>query len=520
MSALTERRMLSRSGIFHRLGSLLSDVSSGNSGDFAIPYFADQTTTSNEDIIRFDTTFAQLSYHQDLSTIEYVHIRCRPASSFDSSIYTSLCEAVLGIFPDTTTASSVERPILVRGVIERRHRRIKVGDWLLAINGNRLNWTNLDEILSKYRSTRKVRLTIRHPHTYNSIFSSSLQPPITFPTIEEKKLSLPEQIDCIHSILYYEKRVNHGFKLLYQQPTQKDIFFAAGGVFPTLTQLMHDMNEHDSLLRRFVEQKRNELSASSSFISLSLFFSISIKLTEQIIPVCVASEDNIHYLIIVYPPIENLHLQLLEQHTRHMVRLINFLFGSIHRGFFLYKESIEYFFNIFFYRLHHLSPSATGASSILKHLRLIDEFLPAQFDEYGTCPKLSIDNPQLIINIDGLLNQFECQKLNECSNENELIINRYRRIFLINGSILFHRMHLFISHLSKELTNDIYRFLSHYGHLNMTQFASNTWQLLLFKEIFPSSYEGKTRCFLIVCSQGELTLAIVIENQYDKNDLK
>jgi hypothetical protein len=253
MSITIEPTVLSRSGIFHRLGSLLSDVSSINSPESQIPYFIDQTTSSNNDIIHFDTSFAHLSYRQDLSTIEHIHIRCRPASSFDSSIHTSLCEAVLGIFPDTsssTSSLSTEQPVIVRGVIEQRHRRIKVGDWLLAINGNRINWLNLDEILSKYRSIRKVRLTIRHPNTYNSTFSSSLQPPIILPTIEEKKITIPEQIDFIHSVLYYEKKANQGFKLLYQQPIQKDIFFAAGGVFPTLTQLMHDMNEHDSLLRR------------------------------------------------------------------------------------------------------------------------------------------------------------------------------------------------------------------------------------------------------------------------------
>jgi hypothetical protein len=260
MSATTGPMVLSRSGIFHRLGSLLSDVSSTHSSEYQIPFLTDQTTSTNNDIIHFDTSFAHLSYRQDLSAIEHIHIRCRPASSFDSSIHTSLCEAVLGIFPDTSssiTSLSTEQPVIVRGVIERRHRRIKVGDWLLAINGNRLNWSNLDEILSKYRSIRKVRLTIRHPESYNSTFSSSLQPPILLPTIEEKKISLPEQIDCIHSVLYYEKKPNQGFKLLYQQPTQKDIFFAAGGVFPTLTQLMHDMNEHDSLLRRFVKRKSN-----------------------------------------------------------------------------------------------------------------------------------------------------------------------------------------------------------------------------------------------------------------------
>jgi hypothetical protein len=256
MSVTTESRVLSRSGIYQRLGSLLSDVSSINSSESQIPFFTDQTAPTNQDLTYFDTSFAQLSYRQDLSTIEHIHIRCHPASSFDPSIQTSLCEAVLGIFPDTSNSSSSEQPVLVRGVIEQRHRRIKVGDWLLAINGNRLNWSNLDDVLSKYRSIRKVRLTIRHPHTYNSTFSSSLQPPIVLPSIEEKRITLPEQIDCIHSVLYYQKRANQGFKLLYQHPSQKDIFFAAGGVFPTLTQLMHDMNEQDSLLRRLVEQKK------------------------------------------------------------------------------------------------------------------------------------------------------------------------------------------------------------------------------------------------------------------------
>jgi len=248
-------------------------------------------------------------------------------------------------------------------------------------------------------------------------------------------------------------------------------------------------------------------------VTFRVIFSISIKLAEQIISVCVASDDNIHYLILIYPPIKNLHITLLEQHTRQLIRLINFLFGSIHRGLFLYKESIEYFFDIFFYRLNYLSYSST-----LKNIRIIDEFLPSQFNDYGICPKLLIDNQKLLININGLLNQFECQNINECSNENDFIINRYRRIFFINGSILFHRTNLLISHLSNQLTNDIYRFLLHYGHLNLTQFSSSDLcQILLFKEIFPFGYEIKQRLFLIVCCQGELTLAIIIENQYEKD---
>ncbi|CAF4053729.1 unnamed protein product, partial [Adineta steineri] len=147
MSASVESTVLSRSGVFHRLSNLLTDVSSVNSSELQYPYFSDQTQITNNEIIHIDTPFAHLSYRQDLSLIEHIHIRCRPASSFDASIHTSLCEVVLGIFPDTS--SSIEQPVIVRGVIERRHRRIKVGDWLLAINGNRINWLHLNDVLSK-----------------------------------------------------------------------------------------------------------------------------------------------------------------------------------------------------------------------------------------------------------------------------------------------------------------------------------------------------------------------------------
>ncbi|CAF4740157.1 unnamed protein product [Rotaria sp. Silwood1] len=455
MLTTSDPTVLSRSGVFHRLGNLLSDVSSINSSETQISFTIDPTTTTtNNDIINFVTSFAHLSYRQDLSNVEHVHFRCHPISSFNSSIHTSLCEAVLGIFPDTSSSISsssssttIQSPVLVRGVVERRHRRIKVGDWLLAINGTHINWTNINDILTKYHSSRKVRLTIRHPDNYNSTFSSSLQPPIILPLIEEKKLSIPEQIDCIHAILYYEKKLNQGFKLLYQQPSQKDIFFAAGGVFPTLIQLMHDMNEHDSLLRRI-----------------------------EYYPTMIGRENS-----------------------NHRNRLNIFLI---------------YFFIVFYC----LSSSTKNSSSILKNIRLLDEFLPAQFNDYGTCPKLNIIDQQLLFNINYLLNQLECQNLNQCSNEYDFIINRYRRIFFLNGTILFHRNHLLISHLSNEITIDIYRFLIHYGHLNMSQFYYDTWQLLLFKEIFPSNIESIQRLFVIVCSQGELTLAVIIQTEYEKND--
>ena len=203
-----------------------------------------------------------------------------------------------------------------------------------------------------------------------------------------------------------------------------------------------------------------------------------------------------------------------------MIHLINFLFGSIHRGLFMYQKSIEYFFDIFFYRLHGLTLSSINFSSIFKNLRLIDEFLPAQFSDYGTCPKLNLNDQQLLFNINSLLNELECQKFNECSNEDNIVTNRYRRRFFINGSVLFHSIHLLSSHLSNETTIDIYRVLTHYGHLSMSQFYRDTWHLLLFKEIFPLGYGSKQRLFLIVCSQGELTLAVIARNEYEKNDFE
>lgn len=245
MSTMLESRQLSRSGVFERLSSLLSDASSIRSSDRLA-----SGQSNAMPLIQFETPFAHLTFRADVASLEHVHIRCQPASSYDSNQHSSLCEAVLGIYPDTCLSS--ESPVLVRGIIERCHRRIKVGDWLLAINGNRVTWTNLHDLLSKYHTRKKLRLTVRHPIYYDSTFSSSLQPPITLPMIEERKMVLPETIDCIHAVLYYEKRIDQGFKLLYQQPRQKDIFFAAGGLFPTLTQLMHDLNEHDGLLRRLV----------------------------------------------------------------------------------------------------------------------------------------------------------------------------------------------------------------------------------------------------------------------------
>lgn len=250
MSVYADTTVLSRSGVFHRLGTLLTDVSSLTSPEPPPSYLAEQSAHS--DVIDVDTPFAYLSYRQDLSSIEHVHIRCRPASSFDPAIHTNLCEAVLGIYPETgTVRSSAEPPVIVRGVTERRHRRIRAGDWLLSINGTRVDWINLNDFLSKYSSTRKLRLTIRHPETFEAkLPTSSILSPTALTSIAEKKIVLPEQIDCIHSVLYYQSRASEGFELMYQQPAQKDLFFAAGGVFPILVQVMRDMNVHDSPLRR------------------------------------------------------------------------------------------------------------------------------------------------------------------------------------------------------------------------------------------------------------------------------
>jgi hypothetical protein len=248
-----------------------------------------------------------------------------------------------------------------------------------------------------------------------------------------------------------------------------------------------------------------------------LLCSISIKLAEQLIHVCVSSDDLVHYLVVVYPPMAAVHVCLLEQHTRHVVRLINFLFGSIHHGLHAFGESMDYFFDILFYRLNQLS---NPTSARLKHIRLIDEFLPAQFNDFGTCPTLIFPNRQILSEIASRLTRLECQNFDQCSNEQDAIANRYRRAYLLTGSVLFHRIHSVVSHLPNELTNDIYRFLVHYGHLNMAEFHSNAWQFVLFKEIFPGGHRSRHRSFLLVCCQNELTLASVIESEHEQNDLK
>ena len=214
----------------------------------------------------------------------------------------------------------------------------------------------------------------------------------------------------------------------------------------------------------------------------------------------------------------NLHLCLLERHTKQLIRLIQFLFGSIAHALRHFSESMDYFFQIFFYRLSQL---ALETSPTLKSIRLIDEFLPAQFHSFGACPKLIITDQSVQMHLDRLLNQLECQNLNECANdEDEAISNRYRRVFLVRGSVLFHQQHLVLDHLSVELTIDIYRYLLHYGHLNLTQISTDTWQLLLFKQIFPQGLDARKRSFLYVCCQNALTLAVLVDLEHDTRELQ
>ena len=251
---------------------------------------------------------------------------------------------------------------------------------------------------------------------------------------------------------------------------------------------------------------------------IQLFSSVSIELDNQKIHVCVNSDDREHYLILIYPSIEHLHVCLLERHTQHVTRLIKFLFLSIQYGLVHFPQSMEYFFQILFYRLFHLNKTP---SNIFKHIRLIDEFLPAQFDSNGACPKLFVHDQQLMMNIDNLLNQFECQNINDCPNEDENIRNRYRRSLFVVGSALFHRFYLVTSHLTNEMTVDVYRFLVHYGHINLSQVPRDSWQCLLFKEIFPQgTLNTSKRSFLLVCCQNDLIMAVVMETEYEQPYLK
>lgn len=250
MTDLNRQSVLSRSTVFNKLTNVLSDVSSNFSSETPRTKSSNANLSDNP-LIEFQTSFAHLAYRLDMSYIEHVHIRCQSVAMFDPTNHTSLSEVVLGIYPDTSRSNeSHPHPILVRAVVEHRHRRVKTGDWILAINDNAVDWNNLEEYLSKINSTRKIRLTVRHPVYINSTFLSSLQPPFELPSIDSRLINIPQTLDFIHAALFYEKCREQEFRLVYQQPNQKDIFFAVGSLFPMLTQIMNDMNTLDSPLRR------------------------------------------------------------------------------------------------------------------------------------------------------------------------------------------------------------------------------------------------------------------------------
>ncbi|CAF0885036.1 unnamed protein product [Didymodactylos carnosus] len=501
---------LSRTGIYSTLGNLLSDISSIESDNIVNQENFHQDTaqafaSSKSGRVYFETENAVITYENDLSSIEHIHIRCKPASTFDRAIHFNLSEAVLGIYP---IYSKIKNPteeeyVLVRGIDPLRaagsSRRIKVGDWLVAINGISLTSKNFNRILSKLNVSKTLRLTIRHPINYRSKFSLSEKfnvkptPTITSTTLEQLTHDAAD-IDFLHCAMYYgrqkqttenDEEETKAFELLYQQPTQKDIFLAANGLFPTLIMLTKDMNNNDS----------NNLR------------SVTINACEQELNVCITSDTNDYYLVIIYPPL-NISRHILEYITKNVSRLLQFLFGSIHQAFFPLNQNdesvlttssaVKHFFNLLFYRLYNMS--SPNVSPILKHCRLSDELY---IDQFEGIPKLLTLTDVQLTNVDSILNSLESQELNECSNE----INRFRRPSYVYGCVLFFQSLLVTSHLSKTITLDIYRFLIHYCHLKMRELRPRTTELLIYKEIFLTG----THSFLIVFSLAEFTLAVVVQ---------
>ncbi|CAF1349267.1 unnamed protein product, partial [Didymodactylos carnosus] len=416
---------LSRTGIYSTLGNLLSDISSIESDNIVNQENFHQDTaqafaSSKSGRVYFETENAVITYENDLSSIEHIHIRCKPASTFDRAIHFNLSEAVLGIYP---IYSKIKNPteeeyVLVRGIDPLRaagsSRRIKVGDWLVAINGISLTSKNFNRILSKLNVSKTLRLTIRHPINYRSKFSLSEKfnvkptPTITSTTLEQLTHDAAD-IDFLHCAMYYgrqkqttenDEEETKAFELLYQQPTQKDIFLAANGLFPTLIMLTKDMNNNDSNNLRSIFSIESKRRISINYVKCCKTF--------------------FQFIILSFIP---------------------------------------------------------NVSPILKHCRLSDELY---IDQFEGIPKLLTLTDVQLTNVDSILNSLESQELNECSNE----INRFRRPSYVYGCVLFFQSLLVTSHLSKTITLDIYRFLIHYCHLKMRELRPRTTELLIYKEIF------------------------------------
>ncbi|TRY75063.1 hypothetical protein TCAL_00628 [Tigriopus californicus] len=431
----------------------------------------------------------------------------------------SLMENMMGIIPvrhglePQHLNNVVVAGYLTDGPAIKISDKLQIGDIIRLVDGQQINLSTIEQMLSTYSSSTKIKMTIQRPtRIYPTDNSSSLddsstenyQAPANISNLFDGNAPSPGEVEGILKKLPFVGLYLTRTGITETSPEMADVLFQfplnlvgdhsarlikARGMFVTLCQALPDVTNSKPIVSTVV-------------------------LNDHLVHIGFAEERE-DTLLLAFPATK-CSSKIVCQIVRDVVRLLRLRYQTLANAFNPKNHSeINQFFAVLFLdellNLSALSRSSLDLSTLFRsHEAKFDQNLPAS--QWLYLPE------EIKFQVDDAMNQFESSDFQDFNDE----FYDLPREFNIVGSCLFHRGHLLASHMPRDDMVDILLWCRFKKLLGLTQ-LSRVHQLVAWHEVFvtresfrttkllgPLDYdESMQRTFLLVVGLGHQLLGAV-----------
>ncbi|XP_074659960.1 protein inturned-like [Tubulanus polymorphus] len=371
-------------------------------------------------------------------------------------------ESLFGIVPGTF-AGNDDRRIMVQGLTPRgeamRSREVKIGDWLMKIDGQEVNADNAAATLGAIRSARDVRITLQR-------FAQEAY--ITSPIARRDRdtenlvrfmngLEMPEIHNILNTVphvaMYLTLDSESDSEIAYKYPKKDSDVASLCGLYISLGHMLKEATDSDARNSTIVCNGR---------------------------PLHVGHRVFGREVLVIAAPADKVPATLLSSVVEQTTRLLTFLFGSVSDAFkspIVDDEApsrVDHLFSLLFQRL--LLPdelSKRGIPFRVPLRNLLDVEDGVRWLNLPDAARVDVNN---------VLSDLEAADFGDMSDD----FYGIRRRYSIVGSCLYHKGFLIASHLPAPDLADINLYVRYYCLLALSRHRFLS-QLIVWKEVFPSS---------------------------------
>ncbi|CAF0843916.1 unnamed protein product [Brachionus calyciflorus] len=483
--------------------------------------------------------------------LKLVNLKVKPKKS---SSQTSLCNCVLGIYPNLAYDPIKKvNNLVIQGFVPHKilfyQHVLKIGDLILSINDIEVTYENIESLLASIKKPQNILIKALSPITYANL--NTLDIILRNEFSELVKIKENKNVTLAHSkstSIVKGDRV----KALNQSLTNDDLFFYAMILSldqETLKKKQSSKEKSDLIYVypsedcKFTYRKQSNIILSQLVEAIrGLFMTLSyavkdIDQTDQAVYCTIDYQGqvfNVSFLhenygnkglLVILAPSDQINIHYFKILSKNLNETYKFTFGSSTLTNLIFldddleskkstKTQLDTFFNNFHRRLLQSTQfnffDSTYASpnlpkQILNYQEKTKCYNEMRSKIFDSIPFFELPHG-LKIDLETLLSDLESQDFIGLNGAKD----GHRRNFYVIGSCLFFQNYLLVSHFDEMLTKQVFNFCDHYNLFDSLR-NGNKNHFRIWKEIELNNKKNGERHFLIIVSLRDFMAAMIIE---------